>query len=104
MTLNEEAASPSPVEVSVVIPTRNRADRLPLTLAGVLAQREIELEVVIVDDGSDPDAAAAYRKLEGDRVRVLRHERSRGAARARNSGIEAARGEWVAFLDDDDLW
>lgn len=88
--------------VSVVIPTRDRAEVVVHTLASVLAQRDVDLEVVVVDDGSRDGTAAA---LEGrDRVRVVRLPVSGGQAAARNRGIEEARGSWVAFLDDDDLW
>jgi glycosyltransferase involved in cell wall biosynthesis len=59
------------------------------------------VEVVVVDDGSVPPAAEA---LAGLPVTVLRHERAQGVSAARNAGIAAAKGDWVAFLDDDDLW
>ena len=89
--------------VSVVIPTRDRWALLATTLASVLAQRDVELEVVIVDDGSST-AMPAGPPFDDARVRVVRHEASRGVAAARNAGLEAATGDWVAFLDDDDLW
>ena len=91
-------------DVSVVIPTRDRPSRLAATLAGVWRQRDVRLEVVLVDDGSTPAAAADYERLRSDRLRVLRNATPRGPAAARNAGIAAARGQWVAFLDDDDLW
>lgn len=91
-------------DLTVVIPTRNRARLLRDALRSVLAQREVDLEVVVVDDGSD-DATAAQTAGERDgRVSVVRHDVARGVAAARNRGIEHARGEWIAFLDDDDLW
>jgi glycosyltransferase involved in cell wall biosynthesis len=87
-------------EISVVIPTRDRARRLERTLAGALDQRGVDLEVIVVDDGSTDPVACA----NDPRIRVVRHVRSRGVATARNRGIAEARGKWVAFLDDDDLW
>lgn len=87
-----------------MIPTR---DRWPLCLVGVeqaIAQQNVDLEVVVVDDGSRPELAPALAGLADKRVRVVRNDASIGAAGARNRGIEAARGGWVAFLDDDDLW
>ena len=91
-------------DVTVVIPTRDRPSRLSATLAGVWRQRDVRLEVVLVDDGSEPHVAASYERLRSDRLRVLRDATPRGPAAARNAGIAAARGGWVAFLDDDDLW
>jgi glycosyltransferase involved in cell wall biosynthesis len=94
----------SPPEVSVVIPTRDRWPRLQVTLGGALRQQRVELEVVVVDDGSQDETPRRLAEVRDPRVRLVRHERSRGVARARNRGIAEARGKWVAFLDDDDLW
>lgn len=91
-------------EVSVVIPTHDRCDLLGRTVRGALAQTAANLEVVIVDDGSTDGTSAMLASLADDRVVVRRHERPQRVSAARNLGIEAARGEWVAFLDDDDLW
>jgi glycosyltransferase involved in cell wall biosynthesis len=92
-------------DVTVVIPTKDRPQLLPTTLASVLAQRDVAIEVVIVDDGSDPPLAAAQLAiLEDERVTLVRHERPGGVAAARNAGIERAQADWVATLDDDDLW
>ena len=91
-------------EVSVVIPTRGRWSLLSRTLGGALRQDDVELEVVVVDDGSCDETPERLAQLGDERVRVMRHEVPRGVAAARNRGIAQARGEWVAFLDDDDLW
>jgi glycosyltransferase involved in cell wall biosynthesis len=91
-------------KVSVIIPTRDRIAPVQRALASVRRQREVALEVVVVDDGSTPEVAAALAGLQDDDVRVVRNPRSRAPAGARNVGIDAARGEWVAFLDDDDYW
>jgi glycosyltransferase involved in cell wall biosynthesis len=90
--------------VSVIIPTRDRIDLVARALASALGQRDVALEVVLVDDGSAAEAAEALARLAAPGVRVVRNERSRAPAGARNAGIDAARGEWVAFLDDDDYW
>jgi glycosyltransferase involved in cell wall biosynthesis len=87
----------------VVVPTYDRWEMLGRALDGVLAQTGVELEVLVVDDAS-PTPAPALQALEDRRVRVLRPERNLGVASARNAGIEASEGRWVAFLDDDDLW
>jgi glycosyltransferase involved in cell wall biosynthesis len=90
--------------VSVVVPTRNRSRLLAVTLRSVLHQRDVELEVIVVDDGSSDDTAAVVAGLGDPRVRVVRHEISQGPSAARNRGAAEARGRWVAFIDDDDLW
>ena len=88
---------------SVVICTYNRADALPGSAGSVLAQEFEDFELIIVDDGSTDDTEAVVSSLiEADaRVRYVRRENG-GLSRARNSGIEAARGRFVIFLDDDD--
>jgi len=95
--------TPSP-EVTVVIPTRGRWRLLSVTLASALAQEGVDHEVVVVDDGSRDETAARLAELRDERVRVVSNERPRGVAAARNRALAEARGEWVAFLDDDDLW
>jgi glycosyltransferase involved in cell wall biosynthesis len=89
--------------VSVVIPTRNRADYLPGAVASALAQTHPRLEVVVVDDGSeDLTPELLEREAARDsRIRVVRREEGGGAPRARNAGARAARGSILAFLDDD---
>jgi glycosyltransferase involved in cell wall biosynthesis len=92
------------VDVSVVVPTHNRSQLLALTLGSVLRQREVDLEVIVVDDGSSDDTADVVAGLGDARIRVVRHDTPQGVAAARNRGIAEAAGRWVAFLDDDDLW
>lgn len=72
-------------------------------LATALAQENVDFEIVIVDDGSAKPPPAGVAAFSDSRVRVIRRPHG-GQARARNLGIAEARGEWVAFLDDDDLW
>lgn len=88
--------------VSVVVPTRNRLGTLRRALTGVEAQRFRDFEVLVIDDGST-DGTAAWLHAERPGVRVLATGGA-GSAAARNAGIEHARGELVAFLDDDDVW
>jgi glycosyltransferase involved in cell wall biosynthesis len=96
--------TPAP-EVSVVIPTRNRWELLSRhALASALGQTGVELEVVVVDDGSDDGSEERLEAVSDSRVRAIFREQRGGQALALNAGIEAARGEWIAFLDDDDLW
>ena len=90
--------------VSVVIPTRDRHRRLSLALRSALAQREVNLEVIVVDDGSRDGTSQAIRRLADPRIRLVRHESPLGESAARNRGIAEAAGTWIAFLDDDDVW
>lgn len=89
--------------VSVVVPTHNRADLLERTLRSILQQQVSDLEVIVVDDGSVDDTSAVAAAAD-PRVQLLRNKNSTGVSAARNRGIAAARGDWVAFCDDDDLW
>jgi glycosyltransferase involved in cell wall biosynthesis len=92
-------------EVTVVIPTRDRWRLLAAhALPSALSQEDVELEVIVVDDGSTDETPVALARQTDARLRVARHNEPRGVARARNAGIAVARGEWIAFLDDDDLW
>ncbi|WP_276257060.1 glycosyltransferase [Halomontanus rarus] len=90
--------------VSVVIPTYNRADVLPRAIDSALAQTVDDLEVLVVDDGSTDDTQAVVDSYETPRVQSITHGTNRGANVARNTGIEHANGEFVAFLDSDDEW
>jgi len=97
-----EASSP---QVSVIIPTSNRWPLLSsCALPSALGQLDVEHEVIVVDDGSTDETSQLLAELEEPRLRVIRHASARGVSRARNTGIAAARGDWLAFLDDDDLW
>jgi glycosyltransferase involved in cell wall biosynthesis len=91
-------------EVTVVIPTHSAWPLLAVTLAAALAQEDVDLEVVVVDDGSTDETPQRLAELEDPRVRVFRNDPAQRAAAARNRGIAEARGRWIAFLDHDDLW
>src|SRR5919201_1733113 len=88
--------------VSVVIAVYNGARWIAETLDSVLAQSFPRFEVIVVDDGST-DATPAVAASYGDRVRYLRQDNG-GQPSARNAGIRAARGSYIAFVDADDLW
>jgi glycosyltransferase involved in cell wall biosynthesis len=90
--------------VSVVIPTRDRCRLVAKAVESALAQTYPSIEVIVVDDGSTEDVAGALAPFAARGLRVIRHDRNLGAPAARNSGIAAARGEYVAFLDSDDEW
>jgi glycosyltransferase involved in cell wall biosynthesis len=90
--------------VSVVIPTWNRASTLKTAIQSALDQTDVSVEVLVCDDGSDDDSERIVADFTDPRVRWLPGQRSGLPAVARNRGMRAARGDWVAFLDSDDEW
>ena len=92
--------------VSIVIPVHNRPAKIVTALESIRAQTYLDWEVIVVDDGSSDNTAKVIEQLasENARIRLIRHGHDRGAQAARNTGIRAAEGEWIAFLDSDDQW
>lgn len=88
--------------VSVVIPTFNRAHMVCQAVESVLAQDFTDYELIVVDDGSTDDTASVLEK-HTPRIKIVRQSH-RGVSAARNTGIDASHGRWIAFLDSDDLW
>jgi glycosyltransferase involved in cell wall biosynthesis len=87
---------------SVVIPTFDRRDLVLRAMRSVLAQTLGDFEILVVDDGSTDDTAAAVGGLGDPRIRFLALSPNRGPSAARNAGIAAARGKWISLLDSDD--
>ena len=90
--------------VSAVVPTLGRPGHVVAAVRSALAQTVAEIEVVVVMDGPDAPTSAALAAIDDGRVRVVELPARGGPGAARNAGVAEARGEWVAFLDDDDLW
>lgn len=90
--------------ISVVLPTRNRADTLMRAIRSVLAQSHAEIELIVVDDASTDGTAALLAGIDDPRLRVLRNDTNLGVSGARNRGVHEARGAWIAFQDSDDEW
>src|SRR5262249_41994897 len=90
--------------VSIIIPAHNRQQSLPRGIESILNQTIGDFEIIVVDDGStDNTAAVADRFVLRDlRIRLIRHEKRRGAQAARNTGARAANGDWLNFFDSDD--
>ncbi|MDL0138591.1 glycosyltransferase family A protein [Halobacterium salinarum] len=88
--------------VSVIIPTYNRADVLPSTIDSVLSQSYDDFECIVVDDASTDDTETVVSNYDDERIRYLCHDNNRGANAARNTGIQAATGTYISFLDSDD--
>jgi glycosyltransferase involved in cell wall biosynthesis len=90
--------------VSVILPVYNRGHLLQRVVTSVLSQSHDNLELIIVDDASSDDTEERVAALADPRLRYIRHSHNQGASVARNTGIEVARGEYIAFMDDDDEW
>lgn len=93
--------------VSIIVPVYNAGSFIGETISMVQAQSFKDWELILVDDGSRDDSRQKIRQCMekgDDRIRLIVREKNEGAARARNTGMEAARGRYVAFLDADDLW
>jgi len=93
-------------QVSVIIPTYNRASCLPDAISTVQQQKDVTCEIIVVDDGSTdttPQLIADLQKTNPNLV-YLRHGENKGVSAARNTGIRQAQGTYIAFLDSDDLW
>ena len=100
-TAKEESVG---ISVSVVVPTRHRAELVQKAVTSALRQDFESIEVLVVVDGEDLRTSEALKAFRDARLRVIELVAGVGGAEARNIGVRAARGEWVAFLDDDDEW
>lgn len=89
--------------VSVVIPVYNRPARVHRAVLSALGQQGVDLEVIVVDDGSTDATFDVLKTIQDRRVTMIRQE-NRGVSAARNLGLEASRGEMLALLDSDDFW
>lgn len=90
--------------MTVIIPTYNRADTIKRSIDSVLGQSYRELELIIVDDGSSDNTVQIVNSYQDERLRLIRFSGNHGANVARNRGISAARGKYIAFQDSDDEW
>ena len=90
--------------ISVIIPTYNREKSIERAARSVLNQTYHDIELIIVDDCSTDDTENVVKSFDDFRVRYIRHEKNQGACVARNTGIDAAKGEYIAFQDSDDSW
>lgn len=88
----------------MVVPTRDRIALVRQAVRSALREGSADIEVIVVDDGSVQSVSGQLGETGDGRLRVERHQVPRGRSAARNTGISLARGRWVAFLDDDDVW
>lgn len=90
--------------ISVIIPTYNRAELLLRAVDSVQKQTYDNWELVIVDDGSKDETKESIKKLNDSRITYIKNEKNMGAAASRNRGVSAAKFDYIAFLDSDDVW
>ena len=100
----EFVADMIPGMVSVIIPTHNREQTIKRSILSVLNQSYNNIEVILVDDGSNDNTVNVIHSINDSRVRVIVLDSNNGACRARNIGVANSRGEWIAFQDSDDEW
>lgn len=96
--------SPTEPLISVVIPTHHRPLLVTAAVGSALRQSLREIEVIVVVDGPDGETVVALRAIDDPRLRILPLRENVGVGAARHAGVDAARGRWVALLDDDDEW
>ncbi len=91
-------------EVSIIIPTFNRASLLKKTIEGILNQTYSDYEIIVVSNGSTDDSEAVVKSFQDPRIKFIFQEGSGSPASPRNHGIRISKGNYIAFCDDDDIW
>src|SRR5437762_11880112 len=104
--MHDSSEQPRPPAVSIILPTYNRSKFLPQALASIRGQTFADWELIVVDDGSSDDTGELVRALTADVRQSVRYgyQQNQGAYAARNTGLDLARGRYVAFFDSDDVW
>ncbi|OGO07564.1 MAG: hypothetical protein A2Y92_06100 [Chloroflexi bacterium RBG_13_57_8] len=92
------------MKVSIIVPTRNRSHLVGFTIDSILKQTVRDFELIVVDDCSEDDTEKVVKSFNDVRIRYFRHDNARLVAANRNYGMSQAKGEYIAFCDDDDLW
>lgn len=91
-------------KVSVIIPTYNRANLISKSIESVLNQTYTDFELIVIDDGSTDNTWDVVKSFDDERVKYVRHEKNKGLAASRNTGIKHSNGVFISFQDDDDKW
>ena len=92
------------LKVSVIIPTHNRADLLEKAVQSILDQTFTDFEILVCDDASTDNTPEVIERFKDERILYTRYETNRGVIEVRNNAVTNSRGEYIAFLDDDDEW
>src|ERR1019366_4018560 len=92
------------IKASIIVPTFNRGYILSEAIQSILDQTYPDFELIVVDDGSIDDTADVVNSFKDGRVHLIQHPKNIGVAAARNTGLAAAQGDLVSFLDSDDPW
>ena len=92
------------ISISVIIPTYNRRDFIIKAIESVLKQSFLPKEIIIVDDGSADNTSTVIKDIFKDKIQLIRLDKNYGVSYARNIGVQHCSGEFIAFLDSDDLW
>jgi len=90
--------------ISIIVPTNNKASILNTTICELLKQTYSDIEIVVVNDGSSDNSCEVIKNIKSNKIKYIQHEQRLGTTVARLSGIKECSGEFVAFLDDDDVW
>lgn len=91
-------------KISVIIPTYNRSQKLEKSIRSVLEQTYTDLEIIVVDDGSEDNTQEVVRSIQDRRIQYLKLDHNQGAAAARNEGVRRSNYSLIAFQDSDDVW
>lgn len=90
--------------VSVIIPVYNRDRSVDIAIRSVIEQQYRDIEIIVVDDGSMPPLELSNDLMSDSRIKLVRLDKNKGPSAARNAGVRASSGEWLAWLDSDDIW
>jgi teichuronic acid biosynthesis glycosyltransferase TuaG len=99
-----ESQTVSKLKVSIIMPSYNAEKTIKASINSVIAQTFVNWELIIIDDASQDGTVSAIKEQKDPRIILLENAQNSGAAEARNCGINHAKGQWLAFLDSDDLW
>ena len=91
-------------KISVILPVFNGERFIKQAIQSVLQQTFVDFELIIIDDASTDNTQEVIRQFKDSRIRFISHKENKGVCAARNTGLEMARGNWIAPIDTDDVW
>ena len=90
--------------ISVIVPTFNRSESLLVAINSILKTKNLNIEIIIIDDASEDDTQKKINLLNNKKIKYIRNDKNIGTAKSKLKGIEIAEGDYIGFLDDDDIW